>query len=177
MSKNPGHFRYRGKIVDVSVETVSLPDGQEFELEHVWHPGGAAVVAVDGENRVCLLRQYRAIAKTWLWEVPAGKRDDGEEPLRTIQRELREEAGASAGEWIPLGQYYSSPGIFDEVIFLWLALNLAEVERDPEPHELIEVHWLDLDRVMEMARAGDIVDGKSLVALYRARDLLAGRRS
>jgi 8-oxo-dGTP pyrophosphatase MutT (NUDIX family) len=177
MNRKSGQFRYRGKIVDVSVETVSLPDGQKFELEHVWHPGGAAAVAVDGEKRVCLLRQYRPIARDWMWEVPAGKRDDGEEPLQTIQRELREEAGVTAGQWIPLGRYYSSPGIFDELIHLWLADDLSEAERDPEPHELIEVHWLDLDRAMDMVRDGQIVDGKTAIALYRAHDILNGHGS
>ena len=163
---------YQGKIVRVTVETVELPDGRSFELERVWHPGGAAAVALDEQGKVCLLRQYRAIASAWIWEVPAGKRDNGEDPGDTIRRELREEAGIEARQWTGLGSYFSSPGIFDEVIHLWLARGLSFGEREPEPHELIEVHWFPLDQALEMADRGEIVDGKTLVALYRARDLL-----
>jgi 8-oxo-dGTP pyrophosphatase MutT (NUDIX family) len=163
---------YQGKIVRVTLETVKLPDGHLFELERVWHPGGAAAVALDEQGQVCLLRQYRAIASDWIWEVPAGKRDQGEDPGETIRREVREEAGVEARQWTALGSYFSSPGIFDEVIHLYLARELRLGERAPEPHELIEVHWFPLDAALEMADRGEIVDGKTLVALYRTRDLL-----
>ena len=87
---------YRGQVIGLGIETATLPNGQRLELEIVRHPGGAATVAVDAANRICLLRQYRHVAKGWLWELPAGKRDADEEPFTTAQRELEEEAGVRA---------------------------------------------------------------------------------
>ena len=93
MSKSD--VRFRGRIVTVSVQHARLPNGAELEMDVVEHPGGAAVVAVDTQRRVCLLRQYRHVIGEWLWELPAGKRDDGEDTALTAQRELQEEAGDS----------------------------------------------------------------------------------
>ena len=98
---------HEGRAVHLDLERVLLPNGHEVELEIVRHPGGAAVVAVDGGDRVCLLRQYRHAAGGWLWELPAGKLDEGEPPLTTARRELAEEAGVGAAEWTPLGRMIS----------------------------------------------------------------------
>ena len=87
---------YQGKVIELYLEQVILPNGVPAELEIVRHPGGAAVVAIDIENRICLLRQYRYAAGGWIWELPAGKLDPGEAPLVTAQRELEEEAGLCA---------------------------------------------------------------------------------
>lgn len=163
---------YQGRIVRVTVGEVALPNGHRMMLERVWHPGGAAVVALHGNGDVCLLRQYRAIAASWLWEIPAGKRDHGEPPELTASRELAEEAGSRAASWSSLGRYYSSPGIFDEVIHLYLAQELTPVAAAHERHEVIEVHWLPLGEALAMADAGEIIDGKTLVGLYRAAALL-----
>jgi ADP-ribose pyrophosphatase len=103
---------YPGKIIDVYLETVKLPNGRITELEIVRHPGGAAAVALDARGRVCLLRQYRHVAGGWLWELPAGKIDSKEDPLLTARRELEEEAGIRAGRWDSLGDLLSSPGVF-----------------------------------------------------------------
>ena len=163
---------YQGKIIDVNIETAHLPDGQSVELEVVRHPGGAAVVALDSADNVCLLRQYRHAADGWLWELPAGKLEDGEAPRLTAERELAEEAGLSARVWTSLGLLMSSPGVFTETIHLFLARRLTEVRRHPEPHELIEVHWVPLAEALEWAHSGRIVDGKSLVGLCRAEALI-----
>jgi ADP-ribose pyrophosphatase len=159
---------YKGRIIRLAVERVRLPDGREFDMEMVRHPGGAAVVALDGEGRVCLLRQYRHAADGWLWEVPAGKREAGEAPLQTARRELREEAGREADEWGSLGHVLSSPGIFDEVVHLFLARGLhpAAVARDAE--ELLEVHWVPLADAVRWAVDGDVSDAKTVAALFRA---------
>ena len=87
---------FQGRVVDVAVETVELPNGRRVELEVIRHPGGAATVALDEQERVCLLRQFRHAGGGWLWELPAGKIDPGEEPLATARRELEEEAGVRA---------------------------------------------------------------------------------
>lgn len=159
---------YRGLVVDVEIERVHLPGGAEAELERVHHPGGAAVVAVDRVQRVCLLWQYRYAAGGWLWELPAGKRDHDEEPARTARRELAEEAGITADTWDGLGSAISSPGVFTEVVHLFLAHDLHKVAHSPEPHEVFEVHWVPFAEALEWAAVGRIRDAKSVIGLFRA---------
>ncbi len=163
---------YRGKVLTLTLETLHLPDGRRFELEIARHPGGAAVVACNARQEICLLRQYRHIAQDWLWELPAGKREGGEDLLDTARRELAEEAGVQAARWEPLGQVYSSPGVFSEVIGLYLALDLTPATQQPEPDECFEVHWLPWQQVCDWADSGVICDGKSLLGLYRAQTRL-----
>lgn len=163
---------FAGRVIQVNVERVRLPNDAVADLEIVHHPGGAAVVAVDDEKRVCLLRQYRHAASGWVWELPAGKIDNREPPLETAQRELEEEAGVAAAEWRSLGDYLSSPGVFTEVIHLFLATRLTALGIRPEAHEVFEVHWLPLDVAARMARDGELRDGKSLVGIFRAAALL-----
>jgi len=159
---------YRGKIVDVAVEQVRLPTGRDVELEVIRHPGGAAAVAIDDRRRVCLLRQYRHVAGGWLWELPAGKLDPGEGPAVTAERELAEEAGLVAASWDSLGHLHSSPGVFAEVIHLYLARGLSEVDLGHEGDEVIEVHWVSLDQALDWCLDGTITDAKTLIGLYRA---------
>jgi ADP-ribose pyrophosphatase len=162
---------FSGRVITLNVERVQLPNGNVADLEMIHHPGGAAVVAIDDQDRVCLLRQYRYAAKGWLWELPAGKIDNREPPFDTVQRELEEEAGCQAATWRSLGDYYSSPGIFTEVVHLFMATQLAQVDIKQEEHEVIEVHWKPFDEALAMAHAGEIRDGKSLVGLFRAAGL------
>lgn len=159
---------YRGRIIELALEQVRLPNGQTVELEIVRHPGGAAVVAVDDRQRVCLLKQYRHAGGGWLWELPAGKIDPGEDPQTTARRELEEEAGVQAGRWDSLGRMISSPGVFTEVIHLYLARDLGFSARRHEADEVIAVHWLPLSEAVDWALRGEIVDAKTLVGLLRA---------
>jgi ADP-ribose pyrophosphatase len=163
---------FRGKIVDVGIERVRLPTGREVDLEVIRHPGGAAAVAIDDHGRVCLLRQYRHVAGGWLWELPAGKIDPGESPASTAERELAEEAGLVAVSWDGLGYLYSSPGVFTEVIHLFLARGLSEVDLGHEADEVIEIHWLPLTEALARCGDGTITDAKTLIGLYRADALL-----
>lgn len=159
---------YRGKIIELCLENVMLPNGALVELEIVHHPGGAAVVALDRENQVCLLRQYRHAIGGWLWELPAGKLDPGEPPLTTAQRELEEEAGLRATRWESLGKIISSPGVFTEIVYLFLARDLSSVPANTEAHEVLEVHWVPFTEALARAREGEITDAKTLVGLFRA---------
>jgi ADP-ribose pyrophosphatase len=164
---------YRGEVVDLGLETVTLPNRQTLQLEVVRHPGGAAVVAIDDQERVCLLRQYRHAAGGWLWELPAGKIDHPESPQQTAQRELQEEAGLAARDWRSLGSFLSTPGFCDERIHLYLARTLTPVPAEQHAHEVIEVHWLDYRQALAKAQDGEIEDGKTLIGLLRAAPLLA----
>jgi 8-oxo-dGTP pyrophosphatase MutT (NUDIX family) len=159
---------FTGRVIELNVERVELPNGSVAELEIIRHPGGAAVVALDTDDRICLLRQFRHAVGGWIWELPAGKIDNREPPLDTARRELEEEAGMAAASWRPLGDYLSSPGVFTEVVHLFLATQLTPLSARPEEHEVIEVHWLPFRDVLRMADSGELRDGKSLVGVYRA---------
>jgi ADP-ribose pyrophosphatase len=159
---------FTGRVIQVNVEDVRLPNDHLAKLEMVHHPGGAAIVALDDMGRVCLVRQYRHAANGYIWEFPAGKIDDKEPPLQTAQRELEEEAGRRAREWRSLGDFLPSPGFLTEVVYLFLATGLTEVSNRLEASEVLEAHWLPFDEVLRMAHSGELRDGKSLAALLRA---------
>jgi ADP-ribose pyrophosphatase len=161
-----------GRIVTVNIETVRLPNGHVVDLDIIHHPGGAAIAAVDSQRRVCLIHQYRHAAGGWIWELPAGKLEPQEPPEHTARRELVEEAGASAHSWLSLGSYVSSPGVFTEIVHLYLARELESVKMSHEAGELIEVHWIDLQEACTRALDGRISDGKTALGLLRARAVL-----
>ncbi|HEX5209216.1 MAG TPA: NUDIX hydrolase [Steroidobacteraceae bacterium] len=165
---------FRGRIITLTTDEVQLPNGHLASLEVVHHPGGAATVAIDCEDRVCLLKQYRYVADGWLWELPAGKLEPNEPPLITAQRELVEEAGVSAREWLSLGSYLSSPGIFTEVLHLFLATGVEPATAAHEHAEVIEVHWVPFAEACGWAESGEIRDGKTAMGLLRSRYVRGG---
>ena len=170
--KRTTHFR--GRIITLTTDEVRLPNGHLASLEVVHHPGGAAAVAVDDQERVCLLRQYRYVADGWLWELPAGKLEPDEPPLVTAQRELIEEAGVSAREWRSLGSYLSSPGIFTEVLHLFTASDLEAGDQAFEDDEDIEVVTMPVAAAVDEVRKGTIIDSKSVAAVFWAQLYQAG---
>jgi len=159
---------YEGRVIKVSVDTVDLPNGVRLPLEIVRHPGGAAAVAVDTDNRVCLLRQYRYAAGGYIHELPAGKLEPDETPEITVRRELAEEAAVSASRWESLGAYFSSPGVFTEVIHLYLATELAPATAAPDADELFQVEWWPLDEAVAKALSGELTDAKTIIGILRA---------
>jgi ADP-ribose pyrophosphatase len=164
--------KFNGRVVAVDVGYVRLPNGARKLIEVVRHPGGAAVVAIDAERRVCLLNQYRPAIDRWVCELPAGKLDPGEPPLTTAQRELEEEAGMRATHWQPLGQSLSSPGVFTETVYLYLATGLEAAAARPEAGEVFTVSWEPLAEACRRALAGDIEDSKTVIGLLRAQAVL-----
>jgi len=162
-------LHFAGRVISVTTDEVVLPNGHRAVLEVVHHPGGAAAVALDEHGRVCLLRQYRYVADGWLWELPAGKLEPNEPALLTAQRELREEAGVSARQWLSLGTCLSSPGVFTETLHLFLATGIEPAAAALESAEVIEVHWVALDAACAWALDGTITDAKTALGLLRAR--------
>ena len=159
---------YQGRILQFSIDSLTLPNGKAVELEVLRHPGGAAIVALDEHKQVCLLRQYRHAAGGWLWELPAGKLDSDETPQITAARELVEEAGLQADRWETLGKVIVSPGFCDEIIHLYLARDLTAVPAQPEEDELLEVHWIPFEQALQQVHDGTLLDAKTMLGLTLA---------
>jgi 8-oxo-dGTP pyrophosphatase MutT (NUDIX family) len=167
---------FNGKIIQVEVREIELPNGHQMEMELIHHPGGSAVVALDDKEHICLLKQYRCVFDTWLWELPAGKRDFQEPPIETAQRELAEEAGVLASEWLDLGPMISSPGVFSERVFLYLARQLTTTPTNIAPDEVLQVHWLPMEQAYQWAMNGTITDAKSVIGILKSYHLLKEMR-
>lgn len=163
---------YEGRVVDLAVEQVRLPNGSTTELEIIRHRGAVAVVPVDAEGIVHLVRQYRHAVGGWLLEVPAGKLEPGESPPESARREVEEETGYRAGALLPLGSIWTTPGFTDERIWLFAATELERGRQELEQDEALTVESVPLRDAVEMAVRGEICDSKSVVALVRAERLL-----
>jgi ADP-ribose pyrophosphatase len=159
---------HRGRILDISIDTVELPNGRRCELEVIRHPGAAAVVPIDADGNVLLIRQYRYAAGGFVLEVPAGKLDGDEAPEACARREIVEETGYRARELKPMGWIWTTPGFTDEKIWLFLARGLEPAEQALEHDEVLTVERMPLDDAVAAAAGGEIQDGKSVVALLRA---------
>lgn len=161
---------HTGRIVNLDVDTVRYPNGTVGELEMLRHPGASAVVPFlddpgTDDPTLLLIRQFRHATGGYLWEIPAGRRDQGEAPEATAIRELREETGYSCGALHKLTWIWTTPGFTDEVIHLFLATDLAPGEAAREADEVLDVHAIRWSAVRTMIRDGVIVDAKTLVAL------------
>ena len=154
------------------MDTVTLPNGREASREIVRHPGGVGVLALDGDNQVLLVEQFRYAYNKPLREIPAGKLERGEDPREAGIRELREETGAVAGRFEPLGWIYPSPGYCDEVIHLYLARDLTFGETDPDEDEFLNLRRVPFDRMVELVLSGQVSDSKTVAAVLKAKLLL-----
>lgn len=161
---------YRGRILKLRIDQVRMTNGNKpmTVREIVEHRGAAAIVALDAQERVLLVRQYRAAAERELLEIPAGTMEEGETPGECASRELQEETGYHAGRWKALGSFYPSPGFSTEVIHLYLAHRLVRANPSPEEDEDIAVETMPLAQAIEQIDRGKIVDAKSIIGLLRA---------
>ncbi len=162
---------FRGRIIRVRQDTVRLPDGREAQREVVEHPGGVGILAIDGEDRVLLVRQYRYALGRVLTEIPAGKREPGEEPFLTAQRELQEEVGATAGRWTELGTLIASPGCYGETLYLYMAEDLRFGETHFDEDEFLEPLRLPLDEAVRQCMDGTLTDAKTVAAVLKGKIL------
>ena len=165
---------YDGRIVKLWVEQVRLPNGSDTELEIIHHQGAAAVLPIDEDGTITLVRQYRHATGEWLLEVPAGKLDPGEAPEVCARREVEEETGMRVRELIPLGPMWTTPGFTDEKIWLFVGRGLERGEQKLEEDEALVVEQMPLAEALARVDRGGICDAKSVVTLLRAERLLSG---
>jgi len=162
-------LEHRGRVIQVNTERLRHANGREYDIDLVRHPGAAAVVAVDDAKRVCVVRQYRHGVEDFLWEIPAGKLDAGEPPQVCAVRELAEETGVRAKRWTSLGLFIPAPGIFTELIHMYLARDLEIGRPKPDADEDLELQWLPLEEAIDLCMSGAWNDGKTALGLCRAR--------
>ena len=164
--------KHRGRVVDVCTDRLRFANGLEYDIDMIRHPGAAAVVAVDDQRRVCLVRQYRHGIEDFLWEIPAGKLDSGEPPNIAAVRELEEETGVTAQHWESLGEFLPAPGLMTERVYLYMALRLEKGIAAPESDEELEQQWMPLEEAMRLVIDGSLSDGKTAMGLVRAHGRL-----
>jgi len=163
---------YKGMIVDVRQDIAELQNGNKASREVVVHPGGVGIVAVTNDNKILMVRQYRYPMEEEVLEIPAGKLDGDEDPLKCAVRELSEETGYSANKIIDLGAIYPSPGFCRETLYLYLALDLQPGEMHLDYNELLSVEEIDIDELISKIMANELKDAKTIVGILKAKRYL-----
>jgi len=156
---------YKGKVVTLNLETVTLPNGATVELEVVRHPGAAAIVPMKDERTVILIRQFRLAAGGFIYEIPAGKLQPGEDPRLCAERELEEEIGYRAGTIERLETFFTAPGFTDEIMHLFKATGLTKTSQKLDHDEVLEVIEIPIEKAISQIRDGTIRDAKTIVGL------------
>ena len=169
--KLSSEMKFDGKLIKVTYDVAEV-NGKEAWREVVHHPGASAVVAIDEDNRIIMEKQFRYALNDYLLEIPAGKLDAGEDPLVCAKRELEEETGIIASEWISLGTIATSPGFCNEVIQLYVAKGLSKGEIHWDEDEYVEVERYTFDELLQRIKEEKIKDSKSLSALLLAMPYL-----
>lgn len=169
--KLSSEMKFDGKLIKVTYDIANV-NGKEAWREVVHHPGASAIIAIDENNRIIMEKQFRYALSDYLLEIPAGKLDAGEDPLVCAKRELEEETGIIASEWISLGTIATSPGFCNEVIHLYVAKGLSKGEIHWDEDEYVEVERYTFDELLERIREEKIKDSKTLSALLLAMPYL-----
>lgn len=160
-------MKFDGRLIKVTFDVADV-NGKEAWREVVHHPGASAIVVIDDKGRIVMERQFRYALDRGLLEIPAGKLDGAEDPLHCAKRELEEETGYKASEWISLGAIATSPGFCNEVIHLYVAKGLSKGETNWDDDEYVELEYYTFDELMEAIRKEEIKDAKTLAALALA---------
>lgn len=166
------HVVHCGRVFQLVRENVTLDNGATTDLDFIEHPGAAGIVALTAGNEVVLVRQYRHALKQYVWEIPAGTLDPGEEAMDCARRELAEETGYAAAHWRKLGEIVPVPSYSDERIHLFLATGLSPATRRLDPDEVLDAHGLPWSEASDMIARGAIQDAKSICALLLAQKWL-----
>jgi ADP-ribose pyrophosphatase len=160
---------HKGNLIELHSEKVDLRSGDHTFFDIVKHPGGAVVVAINEQDEICLVKQWRHAIQKFIWELPAGCLEPGEPPLISAQRELEEETGVTAEQWADLGYITSSPGFSNEILYLFEARGIKKGTAKLDDAEQLEAHWLPLEQAFGMAISGDIIDAKTLAGLLKLK--------
>lgn len=163
---------FEGRIITLKNDIALLPDGSEAGREYIEHPGGVCVVPVTDKGEILMVKQFRYPYKEVVLEIPAGKKDKDEDPFTTGKRELKEETGATASQYIELGQLYPSPGYCGEIIWMYGAKGLDFGETNPDDDEFLEVEKIPLKKAVEMIINGEIKDAKTQAAILKINYLV-----
>ncbi len=163
---------YNGRVFRVTRDSVLLENGNTSTREIVHHHGGACVVALTAQREVYLVRQYRYAIGREMWELPAGKLEQGEDPFEAAKRELGEEAGLAADHWRPLGAFYPTVGYCTEAIHMYLATGLHQGDLHLDDDEFLEPYKVSLDEMVARVMSGEIQDSKTIVGVLKAKQLL-----
>ena len=158
------NYIYRGKIINVRCDDAELPDGKPCRRERVEHLGGASVLCVK-DGKVALVRQFRYAYQEVIYEIPAGKLGEGEDPLEAAERELGEETGLIADELVLLYVLYPTPGYTNEKIFIYEACGVREGNQHLDEGEFLNVEYIPVKKALSMIEDGTICDAKTIVAL------------
>ena len=165
-------YLYKGKVINLRCDNALLPNGKTALREVIEHPGGVCVAAITDNNEVLFVRQFRYPYSEIVLEIPAGKRDGkNESPLDCGKRELAEETGAKAEEYISLGKLYPSPGYCGEIIWMYAAKNLTFENQNPDEDEFLTVEKIPLQKAVEMILSGEIKDAKTQAAVLKLKML------
>lgn len=156
---------YEGRIVNLRVDTVELPDKKYCKREIVEHPGAVGIIPITSDKKIILVKQFRKPVEEVLLEIPAGKIEAKEEPSKCAIRELEEETGFTANKVKKLLEFYTTPGFSDEIMHIYLAEDLIEGNANPDEDEYIEIVEMSIEEVLEKIRLGEIKDGKTIVAI------------
>jgi len=170
------HQHYQGTLFSFVSEDVTLPNGSRTELAMVRHPGSTAIVALFDDNTVLMERQYRHAVKDYLLEIPAGTMEPGELPLNCAGRELEEETGYVAEEFIELSQVLILPAYSDEKIFVYLARGLKPSKQNLDQDEIIEIVKYPFDKALKLIRDGLISDALTVLSLQMTRFYLQNEK-
>ncbi len=156
---------YKGKIIDLSVETVTLPNGATADLEVITHPGAAAVVPMKDDRTVVMVRQYRHAVGRFIYEIPAGKLHPGEDPKDCAAREVEEETGYKVNRLEPLLSFLTTPGFTNEIIHIFTGTDLSPGTQDLGADEVLEIIEMSLDQAIARINTGEIQDAKTIIGL------------
>jgi len=166
-------YKYKGRIINLRVDNVLLPNGKEAGREVVEHPGGVCVCALTSENEILFVRQFRYPYKEALLEIPAGKLEKGEDPLKCGKRELLEETGAVGKDYAFLGELYPSPGYCDEIIHMYFARVKSFQDTCPDDDEFLEVEKIPLKEAVRLVMDNVIKDSKTQAAVLKVGQMLS----
>jgi ADP-ribose pyrophosphatase len=163
--------KYTGNVVGIDSMKVLLPTGKEATRDVVVHPGGAAIVPLTKDGYIYLVKQYRAAVGKVMLEIPAGKLDQGEDPLLCARRELEEETGLRAGSFHKLTAMNTTPGFCNEVLHIYLATELEEGKSKLDQDEFLLVEKYRIDSLLEMIKSNEITDAKTIIGVLWANHL------